>query len=130
MPKKTRPFEVENPNLPYSPVVQIGNHFHFSGVVPKLGADNKPEAPTARLQAAEILWKMKSLLEKCGLTFNDLFHVTIMLSGSMEGYKSVNEEYSTALKDVEIKPARKCFAVAGLPFGALVEIEFEAVKQS
>lgn len=129
MPKKVRPFEVENPNLLYSPVVQIGNHFHFSGVLPLLGTDNKPFSTTARQQALEILLKMEVLLKQCGLAFNDLFHATIMLNGSMDAYKEVNKVYSEALKDVEIKPARKCFAVAGLPFGALVEIEFEAVKQ-
>lgn len=129
MPKKVRPFEVENKNLPYSPVVQIGNHFHFSGVLPLLGTDNKPLAVSAEQQSREILLKMEVLLKQCGLTFNDIFHATIMLAGSMEAYKGVNEAYSEQLKDVEIMPARKCFAVAGLPFGALVEIEFEAVKQ-
>jgi 2-iminobutanoate/2-iminopropanoate deaminase len=130
MPTKLKPFEVENPNLPYSPVVRIGNHFHFSGVIPSLRSDNVPQCPYAKGQAREIMVNMEYLLKKCGLTFNDLFHVTIMLSGSMDAYKDVNEVYSEALKDVEIKPARKCFAVAGLPFGALVEIEFEALKQN
>ena len=98
MPKKVRPFEVENPNLPYSPVVQIGNHFHFSGVLPALRNDNAPQCPYAKGQAREILEKMKDLLAKCNLTFNDLFHATIMLSGSMDAYKEVNEVYSEALK--------------------------------
>ena len=129
MPKKVRPFEVENKKLPYSPVVQIGKHFHFSGVLPALRSDNVPQCPYAKGQAREILEKMKDLLAKCDLTLDDVFHASVMLSGSMEAFKDINEEYCEAFKDVEIMPARKCFAVAGLPFGALVEIEFEAIRQ-
>ncbi len=128
MPKKQLPIAADN-SLPFSPVVQIGNHFHFSGTVPNLGEDKKPISGTLALQTEEVLAKMKKSLSDCGLSFNDLFHVTIMLSGSMDGYNEVNKIYSEALKEVEIKPARKAFAVAGLPFGALIEIEYEAVKQ-
>lgn len=130
MPKKQIPFEPEVSGLPFSPVVQIGNHFHFSGTLPAI-KDKKPVSQTLVEQTREVLEKMKAMLEKCGLSLNDIFHATIMLSGNMDGYDEVNAIYSETLKEAgaEIMPARKAFAVAGLPFGALIEIEYEAVKQ-
>lgn len=35
----------------------------------------------------------------------------------------MNAEYEAFLQDVEVKPARSCVAVAGLPKGVDVEVE-------
>jgi len=117
-----------DPNLPFSTVIRIGDQFHFSGTLPKIGQTH-PVSPNIREQTKEVLDAMEDKLRLCDLTFNDLYHVTIMLSGSMDNYGEVNKIYAEALKDVAAKPARKCFAVAALPFNALIEIEFEAVLQ-
>ena len=129
MPKKEIPENAQSTSMLYSPVVKIGNHFHFSGIIPDLDKGTTMITKSFIDQTNEVLNKMKKALKDCGLSFNDIFHVTVLLSGSMENFPQMNESYALAMNEVEIKPARKACAVAGLPFGALIEIEFEAVKQ-
>lgn len=125
--KKILPIKTDS-KLPFSPVIRIGDQFHFSGTLPKIGQTH-PISSNIREQTREVLAAVEDKLRACGLTFDDLYHVTIMLAGSMDNYVEVNKIYAEVLKDVRAMPARKCFAVAALPFNALIEIEFEAVLQ-
>ena len=45
-----------------------------------------------------------------------------VLLADMEFYAPMNDVYGKWVTDMEIKPARAAFAVAGLPADALVEI--------
>ncbi|MCX6798109.1 MAG: Rid family hydrolase [Candidatus Falkowbacteria bacterium] len=140
MPKKQIPEGLKDikPTGPYSPVLQIGGHHHFSGILPDLGKDNRPTSPDITQQTSQIMKKIKDLLEKCGLTFNDIFGATIMIKALDEesfdeALTRVNYVYANALslpmEEVEILPRRKAFGVSALPCHALVEIEIDAVKQ-
>jgi len=131
MPKKETVSSLLGGNeLPYSPVVKIGNHFHFSGVVPKLDHEHKLVSPDdIAEQTKQVLEKIAVLLKACGLAPKDVYSATVMLSGSMQYFALVNKLYSEFFAEAEIKPRRKAFAVAGLPFDAMIEIEFDAVKQ-
>ncbi len=131
MPKKETAAALTGRNeLPYSPVVKIGNHFHFSGVIPNIDEHNKLISPGDIVgQTRQVLQKIGALLKACGLTPNDVYSATLMLNGSMEHFPLVNKLYSEFFAEAEIKPRRKAFAVAGLPFDAMIEIEFDAVKQ-
>jgi 2-iminobutanoate/2-iminopropanoate deaminase len=133
MPKKQIPEGLENPdsNVPFSSVLQIGNHFHLSGFVPAIGDDKKPISPDLADQTREVLAKIKNALTKCGLTPNDLFDITIIFLGSNDAYQAINQVYSAWLKDegVEYKPIRFAYGVSWIPFDASVEIKAVAVKQ-
>ena len=131
MPRKERVDSLPcKEGSPYSPVVVIGNHYHFSGIIPELNEEWKLISPgDITFQVEQVLEKMKNLLEKCGLSLNDVYSVTVMMSGSLAYFSTMNELYLRAFADVEIKPRRKAFAVVELPFHAMVEIEFDAVKQ-
>ncbi|MDI6740427.1 MAG: RidA family protein [Candidatus Edwardsbacteria bacterium] len=129
MPRKAVPRGAENLKVvgPYSPVVQIGDHLHFSGIVP-VGADKQPDG-NPEDQVVKVLQKMCDLLEACGLTPDDVFSATVMLAGDLSLYDWLNSRWDILFGHCRIKPRRAVFAVAALPFGCAVEIVFDAVRQ-
>lgn len=76
--------------------------------------------PTFEAQARRAFSNLKAVIEAAGASMKNVMKVTIFLT-SMDDFPKVNEamcEYFAAPY-----PARSCFAVAGLPKGALVEVE-------
>ena len=71
-------------------------------------------------QAKRALENIAAILEAAGLEMKDVVKVTIFLT-DMGDFPKVNEVYAGYFS--EPWPARACVAVAGLPKGALVEIE-------
>jgi len=67
------------------------------------------------------------MLDAVGLTPNDVYSATVMLSGDISSYSYLNKAWGGFFSSCPIKPRRKAFAVAALPFGALIEVEFDAV---
>jgi len=95
-----------------------------------LDKDNKTVTDDIFDQTLQVMARMKKLLKKCGLSFKDVYSVTILTSDGLEGaYPEINKAYAEAFEGVEIMPRRKCFSVYELPFDVQVEIEFDAVKQ-
>ncbi|PLX25373.1 hypothetical protein C0580_02725 [Candidatus Parcubacteria bacterium] len=130
MPKKEKPegiVELEMPSQPFSLCVKIGKNFHFSGTVGEVKDGQVVGDLDEQLDA--IFSKMLTALAACDLSVEDIYSATILLSGDMSGYGVVNTEWETMFSVTEIKPRRKAYAVAALPFGALVEIEFDAIRQ-
>ena len=132
MPKIEKPkgiSEIEIPGQPYSTVVQIGNHFHFSGIV-AINEDKKPNGD-AEQQIIGVFTRMLKILNICGLTFNDVYSVFVDLSPwSDEIYTVFNKQWDSIFGECEIKPRRKVKGTEGLPFGCAVEIIFDACRQS
>jgi 2-iminobutanoate/2-iminopropanoate deaminase len=104
---------------PYSQAIEAGGLVFVSG---QLGMD--PEtgnlAEGVEAQAERALDNIAAILEAAGLEMKDVVKVTIFLS-DMGDFPKVNEVYARYFS--EPWPARACVAVAGLPKGALVEIE-------
>ena len=71
-------------------------------------------------QAGKALANIAAILEAAGLEMKDVVKVTIFLT-DMGDFPKVNEVYAGYFS--EPWPARACVAVAGLPKGALVEVE-------
>ena len=63
---------------------------------------------------------LASLLESEGSGLEDVVKTTVFLT-DMADFAAMNDAYVAAFGDN--RPARSAFAVAGLPLGALVEIE-------
>jgi len=129
--KKTLPFPVENiADMLFSPALQWGNLILFPGTLPNLEGKNL-KSPFVGDQFRQIIRKMEDSLKKCGLTFDDLLIVIILLK-DMEDYDEINEIYSLIMKknggEVDLMPVRACFAVADLPFHAKVEVFYIAGK--
>lgn len=113
---------MSTPVGPYSPIRRAGELFVCSGQV---GIENGPDGPvlvTGGLpaQTRQALANVKSLLDSEGLDWGDVFKTTVYLV-DIGDYATFNELYSDAVG--EHRPSRSVVAVAGLPLGALVEIE-------
>ena len=131
MPKITKPSDIadlESSGQPYSVCTQVGQHFHFSGIV-AINADKQP-AGTSEEQVHAVLKRMVFLLGVIGLTPKDVFQATVLFGGDMSLYDYFNQAWMEAFEGVEIMPARTAFAVARLPFGCAVEVAIVAVNQS
>jgi len=75
-------------------------------------------------QTRQALENVKSLLEASNTSLEHVVKTTIMLV-RMDDFSSVNKIYSEFF--THQPPARSTFAVAGLPMGALIEIECVAI---
>jgi 2-iminobutanoate/2-iminopropanoate deaminase len=111
----------------YSQAAQSGNLVYLSGQIgldPETGAivEGGIEAQTKR-----VLANIRAVLTALTLDFRNVVKTTIFLT-DMADFKLVNEIYMVELK--EAKPARSTIKVAGLPLGALVEIEMIAERLS
>ena len=130
MPKKEAVPELVDPELPFSKVIKIGIHYHFSGTLPDIDDGHTTTEDLAE-QAQQTLANMKKLLAACGLTPNDVYDVDIMLSGPRTDMLITDPIYVRFLDDenVEIRPIRRCGGWTWIPGDAKIEIQFAAIKQ-
>lgn len=105
---------------PYSQAVKQGGFLFCSGQIPIDPAAGKIVAQDVEGQAQQVLANIQALLSAQGLTMSDVVKATVFLQ-NMADFPKVNPLYEAAFEGH--KPARSTVAVAGLPLGALVEIE-------
>ncbi|KAK0416820.1 hypothetical protein QR680_012702 [Steinernema hermaphroditum] len=109
---------------PYVQATLVNNTLYLSGAIglnPKNGnmVEGGVEAETH-----QALRNLGGVLEAAGCTYKNVVDTTVLLS-TMDNFAKVNAIYAEYFK--EPYPARACFAVAGLPKGALFEIKAVAV---
>ena len=113
---------MSTPVGPYAPAVRAGPWLVCSGQV---GVRSGPGGATlveggVEAQAHQALDNVAALLAGRGLGWENVVKTTVFLT-DMDHYATFNELYVEALGDH--RPARSLVAVAGLPLGALVEVE-------
>lgn len=107
---------------PYSQAIKIGNMLYMSGQIPLNPATMKLVEGDVRIQTQQVLKNMAAVLEAAGASFEKVVKTTVFLK-DMADFKVFNEEYTQAFNPEKTPPARSTVQVAGLPLGALVEIE-------
>ncbi|HAM03427.1 MAG TPA: hypothetical protein DCQ30_14565 [Acidimicrobiaceae bacterium] len=105
---------------PYTPAVRAGPWLVCSGQVGITPGDTPVLAEGLDAQVRQAMANVAALLEGQGLGWRDVVKATVFLA-DIADYVAFNEVYVEALGDH--RPARSVVAVAGLPLGALVEIE-------
>lgn len=105
---------------PYSQAVKQGGLLFCSGQIPIDPAAGKIAAADVEGQATQVLANIRALLEAQSLKMSDVIKATVFLQ-NMADFPKVNPLYEAAFGGH--KPARSTVAVAGLPLGALIEIE-------
>lgn len=112
---------------PYSQAVKQGELLFCSGQIPINPASGKIDATEVKGQARQVLANIASLLASQGLAMTDVIKATVFLQ-QMADFPKVNPIYEAAFGGH--KPARSTVAVAGLPLGALIEIEVIAALKA
>jgi 2-iminobutanoate/2-iminopropanoate deaminase len=105
---------------PYSQGIETGGFVFVSG---QLGL--RPDRPemageTIGEQTEQIMSNLRAILEAAGSGLEHLVKTTVFLV-SLDDFAGMNEVYARHVG--ETPPARSTIEIAGLPSGALVEIE-------
>lgn len=111
---------------PYSQAVESQGFLFCSGQIPIDPATGKIEAVDVEGQATQVFANIRAVLGSQNLTLDNVVKATVFLQ-SMADFPKVNAIYAEAFSPH--KPARSTIQVAGLPLGALVEIEVVAEQR-
>jgi 2-iminobutanoate/2-iminopropanoate deaminase len=109
---------------PLSPFVKKGNMIFTSGQV--YLKDGKLIEGSVKDQAHQVMTNLKNVLEKAGVTFNDVVKTTIYTT-DMSIYGEINEIYASYFSGTF--PAREVIGVKELPLGAKIEISMVAIEE-
>ncbi|MDC3098237.1 Rid family hydrolase [Gammaproteobacteria bacterium] len=110
-------------NTPYSDAIEIGDLIEFSGMIGNT-EDGLVEGGF-EYELGQIFKNLKDGLAYYNLNYSNVIRAKILLS-DIDDMPKLNEIYLTYFQ--KPLPIRTTFAVAGLPYGAKVEIEFSAIK--
>ncbi|MDR2382792.1 MAG: RidA family protein [Prevotellaceae bacterium] len=111
---------------PYNQAVEVNNTLYVSGQIPLCPETGMFVSDTdVKKQAKQVLTNIGHILDAAGYSFDDVVKSTVLLK-NISDFAAVNEVYATFFTGN--LPARAAFEVAGLPLGALVEIETIAAK--
>jgi len=108
---------------PYSQAVSIDGWLFTSGQVALDAESGELAGEDFDTQAKKVLDNLKAVLGAAGCNFGDVVKTTVFLS-DLADFPRLNELYASAMG--EHRPARSTVQVAGLPKGALLEIELVA----
>lgn len=103
---------------PYTPIVRAGDWLVCSGQIGMV--EGRLTDGGLKAELAQAVANMSDLLEAEGSSLSQVVKTTVFLT-HMSDYDVMNTAYLEAFGGH--RPARTAVAVAGLPFGALVEIE-------
>lgn len=109
---------------PYSQAIHIGNLVYTAGQVGLDPATMELVPGEIEEQTRQVLANLGHVLAAAGSNMNGVIKTTVFLK-DMNDFAKMNAIYAEAF--TENPPARSTVAVAGLPKGALVEIECVAL---
>ena len=110
---------------PYSQAVSVGNLLFTSGQIPIDPATGEFAGQDIKIQTRQSLTNISNILAAAGASMADVVKTTVLLN-DIADFAAMNEVYAEFF--TEPYPARAAFQAAGIPKGALVEIECVAVK--
>lgn len=120
--------QAPTPVGPYSQAVLTNNSqmLFVSGTLP-YDPVTKELITDIKAATAQILEYIKATLATAGMDLTHVVKSNVYLT-DMKNFAAFNETYAAYFKDCPVLPARATVAVAGLPKGALIEIEVVAAK--
>ena len=108
---------------PYSQAIRSGQFLFVSGQIPIDPNTGELVENEIQTQAHQVLRNIDAILDSAGINFGHVVRTTIFLV-NLEHFNAMNEIYKTYVLDPA--PARSTVQVAGLPKGALIEIDLIA----
>ncbi len=110
---------------PYSQAVSADGWLYTSGQVGLDPASGEMVAGGFDAQARQVLANLTAVLASAGCSFQDVIKTTVYLA-DFKDFPALNALYAEAMGSH--RPARSTVQAAGLPKGALVEIDMVARK--
>ncbi len=110
---------------PYSQGIRVGDFVYTAGQAAVDPAVGKLIDGDISAQTRRTLQNISAVLDAAGTAMSKVVKTTVFLT-DMANFKAMNEVYAEFFP--EHPPARSTVAVAGLPLGALVEIECIALR--
>ena len=122
--------QISTPNAPaaigpYSQGLRAGNMVFVSGQIPVDPATGMM-VEGIEAQAKQALTNLQNVLAAAGLGMKNVIKTTVFLA-DLKDFPTVNAVYESFF--LAPFPARSCVQVAGIPKGALVEIECIAIDE-
>lgn len=112
---------------PYSQAITAGQLVYTAGQIALDKDTGRLVEGGVQAQAQQALQNLQAVLEAAGSGLDKVIKTTVFMQ-HMDDYAAINEVYGKFFGDNA--PARSAVAVAGLPLGALVEIEAVAVRDA
>ena len=109
---------------PYAQAIKAGDFVYTAGQIPIDPQSGNLITGGIAEQTRQVLENLKAVLEAAGSSLDQVIKATVFLK-NMADFTVLNEVYGEYLGAA--KPARSTVAVAELPRGALVEIDFVAL---
>ncbi|MEO7854062.1 MAG: Rid family detoxifying hydrolase [Rubrivivax sp.] len=110
---------------PYSQMVQAGNTYYLSGVIPLNKAGNATQGATIEEQTRLVLEYIGEVLKSQGMTYDNVVMSTVFLKDLNE-FAKMNAIYGEFFKAAP--PSRATVEVARLPRDVKIEISVIASK--
>jgi 2-iminobutanoate/2-iminopropanoate deaminase len=108
---------------PYSQAVEVDGWLYTSGQVALDPTSGEMAGGGFEAQARQVLENLRHVLASAGCTFQNVVKATVYVV-DLADFPKLNTLYAEVMGDH--RPARSTVQVAGLPKGALVEIDFVA----
>ena len=105
---------------PYSQAIKAGGLVFVSGQLAVEPGQTELRGGTIEEQTEQVFANLRAILEEAGSGLDRLVKTTVFLQ-NLDDFQGMNEVYKQHVGDQP--PARSTVEVAGLPSGALVEIE-------
>jgi 2-iminobutanoate/2-iminopropanoate deaminase len=105
---------------PYSQAIRAGDFVFVSGQLALEPGASELKGGTIEEQTEQVFANLRAILEEAGSGLDKLVKTSVFLQ-DLGDFQRMNSVYSKHVG--ERPPARSTFEVAGLPSGALVEIE-------
>jgi reactive intermediate/imine deaminase len=111
---------VPAPVGPYSHAIQVGNTIYLSGQIPLNPETMALVGEDFASQAHQVFKHIDAVAKAAGGNMNDIVKITVYLM-NLSHFPELNEIMQQYFKAPF--PARTTFQVAGLPKGALIEVD-------
>ena len=108
---------------PYEQGIKVGDFVYVSGQIPLDPKTGNLVTGGITEQTHQVMKNLRAILEAGGSSLDRVMKATVFLK-NIADFATMNEVYAEYLGHA--KPARSTVAVADLPRGALVEIDFIA----
>ncbi len=105
---------------PYNQAVKTGGLVFVAGQLGLRPGEKEMVGPSIAEQTEQVLANLRAILEEAGSSLENLVKTTVFLQ-DLGDFAAMNEVYARHVGDRP--PARSTVEIAGLPSGALVEIE-------